>query len=163
MARFALVCKVPPSITQSLSLAERFHQTLCKYLGDGVNSPSLTGLDDDRQPLTGNAHVYFLPECDPHGYVTHMTLHAPCGFDENATRTLDRIREIWGMEGKGFEIKIVLLATGHASDFQHASPYFPILANLDLAHALPPGAPPQIHTHWYPKNRSRHRTPERFA
>jgi CRISPR-associated protein Csb2 len=53
-----------------------------------------------------------------------MTLHAPRGFDENAGRALGRIREIWGMEGKGFEIKIVLLATGQPADFRHASPYF---------------------------------------
>lgn len=122
VARFALASKVPPSITQSLSLAERFHQALCKHLEGHGNSPSLTGCDDTGAPLTGNEHIYFLPECDDHGYVTHMTLHAPSGFDDIACRVFGRLRKVWGM--KGFEVKVVLLATGQPDDFADASPYF---------------------------------------
>lgn len=120
VARFAIVSKVPPSITQSLSLAERFHQALCKIV-DGKNSPYLTGQENGK-PLQGNQHVYFLPECDQHGYVTHMTLHAPGGFDEAACRAFGKLRKVWGMEG--FDVKIVLLATGQPEDFFIASPYF---------------------------------------
>ncbi|MDO8538841.1 MAG: type I-U CRISPR-associated protein Csb2 [Opitutaceae bacterium] len=122
VARFALVSKVPPAITQSLSLAERFHQALCKHLEGHGNSPALTGLDDHKAPLTGNNHVYFLPECDAHGYVTHMTLHAPLGFDDTACRVFGRLRKVWGMEG--FDVKVVLLATGQPENFADASPYF---------------------------------------
>jgi CRISPR-associated protein Csb2 len=122
VARFAIVSKVPPSITQSLSLAERFHQALCSKLQDNQNSPSLTGRDDGKAPLQGNSHVYFLPECDRHGYVTHMTLHAPGGFDEAACRALGKLRQVWGMEG--FDVRIILLATGQPDDFFIASPYF---------------------------------------
>jgi CRISPR-associated protein Csb2 len=122
IARFALVSKVPPAITQSLSLAERFHQALCKHLEGQGNSPALTGVDDHGTPLTGNTHVYFLPECDNHGYVTHMTLHAPLGFDDTACRVFGRLRKVWGMEG--FDVNVVLLATGQEEDFVDASPYF---------------------------------------
>ena len=122
VARFAIVSKVPPSITQSLSLAERFHQALCSKLKDGPNSPSLTGQDENGAPLTGNTHVYFLPECDKHGYVTHMTLYARSGFDEAACRALGKLREVWGTEG--FAVKIILLATGQLDDFSMVSPYF---------------------------------------
>jgi CRISPR-associated protein Csb2 len=120
VARFAIVSKVPPSITQSLSLAERFHQALCKIV-NGQNSPHLSGQENGK-PLQGNQHVYFLPECDPHGYVTHMVLHAPGGFDEAACRAFGKLRKVWGMEG--FDVKIVLLATGQPEDFFIASPYF---------------------------------------
>lgn len=120
VARFAVVSKVPPSITQSLSLAERFHQALCKII-DGKNCPSLTGQENGK-PLQDNRHVYFLPECDQHGYVTHMTLHAPMGFDEAACRAFGKLRKVWGTEG--FDVKIVLLATGQPEDFFIASPYF---------------------------------------
>lgn len=123
VARFALAAKVPPSITQSLSLAERFHQSLCKQLGN-VSSPALTGVDANGQPLTGNAHAYFLPECDLHGYVTHVTVHAPCGFTEEDSRALSRLRKVWSIEGKGAEIDVILLATGQTADFNPASPYF---------------------------------------
>ncbi len=123
VARFALTAKVPPGITQSLSLAERFHQALCKHL-DGVASPALTGVDESGRPLVGNAHAYFLPECDHHGYVTHVTVHAPCGFSAADSRALSRLRKVWSIEGKGAEIDVILLATGQASDFNPASPYF---------------------------------------
>ncbi len=122
VARFALVSKVPPAITQALSLAERFHQALCKLLEGHGKSPALTGIDENSSPLTGNDHVYFLPECDDHGYVTHMILHAPCGFDDTACRVLARLRKVWGMEG--FEVKVVLLATGQPADFAATVPYF---------------------------------------
>ncbi len=126
VARFAITSKVQPSITQSLSLAERFHQALCSKLPESERSPALTGLDDERKPLTGNDHVYFLPECDAHGYVTHMTLHAKRGFDAAACRVLGRLRKVWGAEG--FDVEIVLLATGQPADFtstsSNASPYF---------------------------------------
>lgn len=125
VARFALVSKVQPAITQSLSLSERFHQALCKRL-DGAHSPALTGVDKNGAPLTGNQHVYFLPECDAYGYITHMTLHAPGGFDADACRALASLGKVWGTEG--FDVKIVLLAIGQPSDFEsdapHASPYF---------------------------------------
>lgn len=123
VARFALTAKVPPGITQSLSLAERFHQTLCKHLGNAT-SPALTGLDQNGQPLKGNQHAYFLPECDLHGYVTHVTVHAPCGFKPEDSRALSRLRKVWSIEGKGAEIDVILLATGQPADFNPASPYF---------------------------------------
>lgn len=123
VARFALTAKVPPGITQSLSLAERFHQSLCKLL-DGVASPALTGVDEHSQPLTGNGHAYILPECDHHGYVTHITIHAPLGFSREDSRALSRLRKVWSVEGKGAEIDVILLATGQTADFNPASPYF---------------------------------------
>jgi CRISPR-associated protein Csb2 len=123
VARFAIVSKVPPSITQSLSLAERFHQGLCCILDRmEKHSPALIGLDENGKLLEGNRHVYFLPECDRHGYVTHMTLHAPGGFDEAACRAFPKLQKVWGSEG--FDVKIVLLATGQPDDFKIASTYF---------------------------------------
>jgi CRISPR-associated protein Csb2 len=126
VARFAITSKVQPSITQALSLAERFHQALCSRLAKGEHSPALTGLDENGLPLIGNDHVYFLPECDPHGYVTHMALHARSGFDDVACRALGRLHKVWGAEG--FDLDIVLLATGCPDDFTstsgNGSPYF---------------------------------------
>lgn len=122
VARFAITSKVPPSITQALSLGERFHQGLCSLLRDGEHSPNLTGTDENKKPLTGNAHAYFLPECDLHGYVSHMTVYAPGAFDSLACRAFGRLRKVWGSEG--FDLNVVLLATGRETDFVHASPYF---------------------------------------
>lgn len=120
VARYAIVSKVPPGITQALSLAERFHQALCSKLKNSTSI--LTGLDSEGNPLQDNNHVYYLPECDSKGYVTHMTLHAPGGFDEAACRVLGKLHRVWGIEG--FDIDIILLATGTKEDFTIASPYF---------------------------------------
>lgn len=122
VARFAITSKVQPSITQALSLAERFHQGLCSKLNENEYCPELTGLDDQKKPLIGNDHAYFLPECDEHGYVTHMTIYARRGFGPAAARVLGRLKNVWGTEG--FDVNTVLLATGQPEDFTNASPYF---------------------------------------
>jgi CRISPR-associated protein Csb2 len=122
VARFAITSKVPPAITRALSLCERFHQGLCSRLKKGSNSPNLTGCGSDGKPLAGNAHAYFLPECDEHGYVTHMTVHAPGGFDDEACRAFGRLDRVWGAEG--FDVQVVLLGSGHVADFAGVSPYF---------------------------------------
>ena len=121
VARFALESKVQPSITQSLSLAERFHQALCKML-DGTYSPAITGVDETGKPLTGNEHAYFLPECDAHGYVTHLTVHAPLGFNDETCRAFARLGKVWGHDN--FDVRVVLLATGQPADFARFCPYF---------------------------------------
>lgn len=123
VARFAIVGKVPPGITQALSLAERFRQGILAYVKTDA-SPAFTGRDEHGAPLTTNEHVYFLPECDQQGYVTHMTLYAPRGFSEADSLALSRLQKVWAMEGKGFEIQVVLLATGQTEDFNLSSPYF---------------------------------------
>lgn len=51
-----------------------------------------------------------------------MTLHAPDGFDEAACRAFPKLQKVWGSEG--FDVKVVLLATGQPDDFNIASPYF---------------------------------------
>jgi CRISPR-associated protein Csb2 len=123
VARFAIIAKVPPSITQSLSMCERMHQALCKHLR-GAYSPALTGLDPTGKPLEGSQHAFFLPEVDLHGYITHVTVHAPCGLSAEDRAALSRLQKVWAIEGKGAEIDIVLLATGMPEDFDPACPYF---------------------------------------
>jgi CRISPR-associated protein Csb2 len=122
VARFAISSTIPPSITQSLSLAERFHQGFCSKLRNNHNSPLLTGRDNNGNPLTGNTHAYFLPECDQHGYVTHMTLHASGGFDEAACYALGKLRQVW--DSRRFDATINLLAIGQSEDSLITSPYF---------------------------------------
>lgn len=131
VARFAVVSKVPPSITQALSLSERFHQSLCKILESADSAHPdfpqdkeiITGKQyDTGAPMEGGQHVFFLPECDQHGYITHMTLYAPAGFGAVACRIFGKLRKVWGAEA--FDVKIVLLATGDMDDFSKVVPYF---------------------------------------
>ena len=112
LARFAIVSDVPPSITQALSLGERFHRALvsrCPF-------PVFTGCDADGIPLTGHGHTYYLSEADPlRGTVKYLTLYARMGFDDEAQRALEQLRKTWGYDGHN--LQLILLGTGAPEDF----------------------------------------------
>ena len=103
---------MPPSITQALSLGERFHRALvsrCPF-------PVFTGCDADGIPLTGHGHTYYLSEADPlRGTVKYLTLYARMGFDDEAQRALEQLRKTWGYDGHN--LQLILLGTGAPEDF----------------------------------------------
>ncbi|MGH8017413.1 MAG: hypothetical protein ACREIA_03855 [Opitutaceae bacterium] len=62
------------------------------------------------------------PRATQHGQKnSHLPL-APGGFDDTACHIFGQLRKVWGAEG--FDVRIVLLATGQPEDFAEASPYF---------------------------------------
>ncbi len=127
VARFAVVSDVPPRITEALSLGERFHRALVSRCGD----PVFTGCDDAGQPLVdGHQHAFHLSECDPRrGTVKFFTLYARMGFDAEARRALEQLRQTWGYERH--KLQLILLGTGEREDFAGEKP--------DAGHSLPLG------------------------
>ena len=120
VARFAIVSDVPPSITQALSLGERFHRALVsiseKICKTGMPAQVFTGCDADGVPLTGHGHTYYLSEADPlRGTVKYLTLYARMGFDDEAQRALEQLRKTWGYDGHN--LQLILLGTGEPEDF----------------------------------------------
>jgi CRISPR-associated protein Csb2 len=113
VARFAVVSDVPPSITEALNLGERFHRALVSR----CPSPVFTGCDSLGKPLTdGHQHAFYLSECDPQrGTIKFLTLYAPMGFDEDARRALEQLRQTWGY--KGHKLQVILLGTGERNLF----------------------------------------------
>ena len=112
VARFAIVSVVPPSITQALSLGERFHRALVSRCPLSV----FTGCDADGVPLTGHGHTYYFSEADPlRGTVKYLTLFARMGFDDEAQRALEQLRKTWGYDGPN--LQLILLGTGEPEDF----------------------------------------------
>lgn len=112
VARFAIVSDVPPSITQALSLGERFHRALVSR----CPLPVFTGCDADGVPLTGHGHTYYLSEADPlRGTVKYLTLYASMGFDDEAHSALEQLRKTWGYDGHN--LQLILLGTGEPEDF----------------------------------------------
>lgn len=124
VARFAITSTVPPSITRSVSLADRVHDALCKWSDqEGVCSPVFTGLTPDGTPLAclhEHAHI-FCEANGPRDLITHITVWAPMGFDETACLALRRLKKVWGHGGH--DIRIVLESLGSPSDFA-GSPLF---------------------------------------
>ena len=124
VARFAIVSDVPPSITQALSLGERFHRALVSIsekISDnsgnaGIPAQVFTGCDADGIPLTGHSHTYYLSEADPlRGTVKYLTLFARMGFDSEAQRALEQLRKTWGYDGHN--LQLILLGTGAPENF----------------------------------------------
>ncbi len=125
VARFAVVSNVPPRITEALSLGERFHRALVSRCA----APVFTGCDTAGQPLAdGHQHAFYLSECDPQrGRVKFLTLYARMGFDAEARRALEQLRQTWGYDGH--KLQLILLGTGERADFAGD--------NADAGHSLP--------------------------
>jgi CRISPR-associated protein Csb2 len=118
VARFAVVSAVAPSITQSVSIADRVHDALCKWSDQGKGRATVfTGLGEDGKPRTDHRHAHIFCEANgPRDAVTHITIWARMGFDEAACLALRRMNKVWGHGGH--DIRLVLYGIGQPGDFK---------------------------------------------
>jgi CRISPR-associated protein Csb2 len=71
--------------------------------------------------LKGNKHAFILCESNigfgkgRRGEITHVTVHAPIGFDLRERKALDSLVKVWGHGGH--DIQLVLLGVGMPNDF----------------------------------------------
>lgn len=113
VARFAIASQVPPHLTDTLVLSARLRQALMSR-SDAL--PVFAGKDEAGQPLKGNQHTFVLPEAHgAHGRVSHVTLYAPIGFNEEARRAIEELRKLWSKSGHPQQL--VLLGIGRPEDF----------------------------------------------
>lgn len=115
VARYAVVSKVAPSIRQAISVADRVHVTLCSFAGD-KRAMVFTGLDASGKPLTDHQHTHIF--CEANGArdeITHITIWATMGFDEEARLALRKLNRVFGKGG--FDIRLVLHGIGKPEDF----------------------------------------------
>ena len=118
VARFAITSTVLPRITQGISIGDRVHDSLCKLSDQGKGRASVfTGLNADGKPLEeGHRHAHIF--CEANGdrdEVTHITVWAEMGFDDEACLALRRLNKVWGHGGH--DIRLVLHGIGEAKDF----------------------------------------------
>jgi CRISPR-associated protein Csb2 len=118
VARYAVVSSVAPRIIDSISVANRVHQSLCSYLKDNAESARIfTGLDTNKKPLAEHRHAHIF--CEANGErdaITHITVWAAMGFDEAACLALRRLTKVWGHGG--YDIRLVLHGIGNMEDFK---------------------------------------------
>ncbi len=117
VARFAVACAVRPNLKHALSLAERVHKSLVKYSG---GEPVFTGCDEAGMPLEKHRHASIFCErpdeqSDLRKTISHITVYAPAGFNENAERALRGIKKVWGHGGH--DVNLLLLGIGSLEDF----------------------------------------------
>lgn len=117
MARYAVVSKVAPRITDAVSVADRIHKSLCKWSDQGQGpAPVFTGKDAAGNPRIDHAQAHVLCEANgPNDTITHVAVWAPMGFDEHAAHALRRLNKVWGHGGH--DVRLVLHAIGKPEDF----------------------------------------------
>ncbi|MCZ7635028.1 MAG: type I-U CRISPR-associated protein Csb2 [Verrucomicrobia bacterium] len=129
VARFAVSSTVLPRLTRAVSVAERIHQSLVKY---SDQAPVFTG-KAGGQPLQGHLHAFILCEANgPRDAITHVTVFAPMGIDQQAHRALETLTEsgVWGHGGH--DLQLILLGLGDARTFTDCALFGPAKAWASL-------------------------------
>jgi len=114
VARFALSSAVSPRLTEAVSVAERIRTAL---MARSNAAQVFAGRDDKGSPLQlGHQHTHiFCESYGTGGEITHVTLYAPLGFDEEALVTISGLEKVWGRGGH--DLQLVYLGCGHPRDF----------------------------------------------
>ena len=117
VARYAVVSAVSPRLTQTVSVANRVHDALCKWSDKGNGAASVfTGIGADGKPLDGHSHAHIF--CEANGQrdaITHLTVWSANGFDEQACLALRRLKKVWGHGGH--DLRLVLIGLGRPETF----------------------------------------------
>lgn len=131
VARFALAGPVLPRLTEAFTVADRVRRALMSQAG---GSAVFSGHDQDDAKLLGHRHAFVLPESNGRfGHVSHVTIYAAMGFDDDALRALDRLRVLYdpdaeprrpqqGSEAspehaRRHDLQLVLLGVGQPESF----------------------------------------------
>jgi len=117
VARYAVVSAVSPRLTQAISVANRVHHALCMWSDGGHGAASVfTGTNAAGKPLEGHNHAHIFCEANgPRDAITHLTVWARNGFDEQARLALRRLNKVWGHGGH--ELRLVLIGLGGPETF----------------------------------------------
>ena len=118
VARYAITSTVAPSITQAISIGDRTHKWICSLSDGAIGRASvLTGLDAEGKPLAAqHQHAHIFCEANgPRDTVTHITIWAEMGFDEEACLALRKLNKIH--DRSGHDLRLVLHGIGEARDF----------------------------------------------
>jgi CRISPR-associated protein Csb2 len=125
MARYAVVSKVAPRITDAVSVADRIHKSLCKWSDQGHGpAPVFTGKDATGKPRQDHDQAHIFCEANgPRDSITHITVWAPMGFDGQAALALRQLNKVWGHGGH--DIRLVLHAIGFPMEFPDCTLFRP--------------------------------------
>lgn len=112
-ARYALVSKVLPKLTESLYVGDRVRAILKKLSQNGENGPEsvFSGRNASGKPLDqDHQHAYFLPEdSDGDGRIDHLIVYAQQGFSQNAVKALARFNRLDQVSGVPLQLVLVEL------------------------------------------------------
>jgi len=105
-AKYALVSKVLPRVTETVPFAERIRSHLMgihkRLQNDDPQrvSDKFSGKDAHGNHLEGHGHAYYVPlDEDGDGRLDHLLVYAAAPFDELELRALDALRSVWQPHG----------------------------------------------------------------
>jgi len=117
VARYVLESSALPAVQQALPIAEKVRRALIRNRVDTSHSEAITGKTKEGVPLLGHRHAhYFVTDEDGDGYLEHLTIYAPCGFDRGDLEALTRTRTIF-RRGSQPDIRMMLVGLGVPGDF----------------------------------------------
>jgi CRISPR-associated protein Csb2 len=117
VARYAVVSAASPRLSETVAVANRVHEALCKW-SDQSDGPAsvFSGIGTTGMPLEGHRHAHIF--CEANGKrdaITHITVWAGMGFDEQACLALRRLNKVWGHGGH--DLRLVLIGLGQGDSF----------------------------------------------
>lgn len=118
VARYALASDAPPRLTEALFWCERIHKALVDR-SDG--HPVFRGTRPDGTPVESHDHAHLFAEAHgQHGHISHFTVFAEDGFDDQARIALEAIRTLWSRSGH--DLQLVLVGVGRREDLAGPDP-----------------------------------------
>jgi CRISPR-associated protein Csb2 len=117
VARYVLESRALPAVQQALPIAEKVRRALIRNRVDTSHSEAITGKTKEGVPLQGHRHAhYFVTDEDGDGFLEHLTIYAPCGFDQGDLEALMCTRTIF-RRGSQPNIRMILVGLGVPGDF----------------------------------------------
>ena len=127
--RFALSSNVLPLAKDTLrwgDLARRSAMSRFGRRNDGAKSPTLSGKDENGEPLKGHQHAFYLPtDEDSDGKLDHLTVWAPAGLTTAEFQAVISLTTLNPGGGRD-PIRLAYQAHGIVEDFIGVSPLFDI-------------------------------------
>lgn len=110
-ARFVLVGKPLPRLTDALRIGDIMHKALIGVAGDHFGKDRVPWQISGHGDTGNHRHAFILPEdADNDGHIDHITVHADAGFDPACQAMFADLAELWG--GKFGEWRLALEILG---------------------------------------------------
>lgn len=117
VARYALDSVPLPPVIATVRIAELARKAAMAQYGrcdEGRLSPILAGRDDDKGPLKGNKHAYYLPtDEDEDGRLDHLTVYAPGGLGQKECEALSGVSVLLA-RGSDMLVRLLFLGFGRS-------------------------------------------------
>jgi CRISPR-associated protein Csb2 len=101
---YGLESNVLPLITDSISVADRFHIYLngrYRKMNGGANSERLSGRDKNGEILKDHKHIFIIPmDSDDDGLIDRIIIKSNSVFDENELKALYGVRKLYSKDSE---------------------------------------------------------------